>query len=137
MLWALANLVQVAHVALFVLLTAGILFAAAGNMRGRPKLATGFWTLFAITLAWQYIPGCPLTSIERWLRLRVEPDWDRELSLLRVTLRSVTGLTPPAWSDVVFPATLGALATYALTRWHLAGLVARIRAALRPASGTG
>ena len=69
LLWALADLVLAAHIALFLLLVAGVSVSAAGWWRPGARAALAFWPMLALTLAWAVAPvDCPLTGLETWLR---------------------------------------------------------------------
>ncbi len=125
--WVLANLVLTAHIALFAFLAVGVLVAAAGWLRRRSRQALVFWFVLVVTLAHQPVPGCGLTVLERWLRSKEHPGWDREVSLLRTVIETATGARPPAVFDIVFPATLGAIALYAFSRYHLRDYASAIR----------
>ena len=129
--WVLANLVLTAHLALFAVLVAGVVLAAAGWLRPRIKLSAAFWLTLFVTLAWQPLPGCGLTQLERWLRCRVEPDWDRDLSLLRVVFETVTGVRAPAILDVIFPVSVAALGVYAFASYYLRDLLATVQRRMR------
>jgi len=125
--WLLANLVLAGHISLFVLLVFGLILAAAGWMRRHGKLAVVFWLTLVVTLARQPLPGCGLTDLERWLRWKQDPEWDRELPLLRTVVETLTGAHPPAILDLLFPAILGTVGIYAFARYHLRDLVDMIR----------
>jgi len=125
--WTLANLVLAGHLSLFVLLVLGVVLAAVGWMRRHMRVAVAFWLTLVVTLAWQPFPGCGLTKIERWLRWKQDPDWDREMSLLRTIVETVTGARPPAVLDYVFPASVAVLGLYAFGRYHLRDVLAAIR----------
>lgn len=126
--WTLANLVLTAHIALFVFLVFGVIMAAVGWMRRHTRVAVVFWLTLVVTLAWQPFPGCGLTDVERWLRWKQDPDWDREMSLLRTIVETVTGIhRPPAVLDFVFPISVAVLGAYAFARYHLPDLLAFIR----------
>ena len=123
----LANLVLAAHILLFVFLALGVVLAAAGWMRRHARMAVVFWLTLTATLALQPVPGCGLTQLERWLRWKQDPDWNRELPLLRTVVETVTGVHPPAILDIVFPAALAVLGVYAFARYHLCDLLTAIR----------
>ena len=125
--WILANLVLAGHIALFVFLVFGVILAAVGWMRRRARAAVLFWLTLVVTLAWQPFPGCGLTDLERWLRWKQAPDWDREMSLLRTIVDTVIGIHPPAVLDFVFPTSVAVLGAYAFARYHLRDLLAAIR----------
>ncbi len=125
--WILANLVLVAHILLFVYLALGVVLAAAGWMRRHTRAAIVFWLTLTVTLGLQPVPGCGLTQLERWLRWKQDPDWHRELPLLRTIVETVTGVQPPAILDTVLPAALAALGVYAFARYHLRDLLTVIR----------
>ena len=82
LLWALGDLVLVAHIALFLLLVAGVTMSAAGRWRPGSRAALVFWPVLALTLAWAVAPvDCPLAGLETWLRQREVPGWERQLDL--------------------------------------------------------
>ena len=132
--WLLANLVLAAHILLFVFLALGVVLAAAGWTRRHARAAVGFWLALTVTLALQPVPGCGLTQLERWLRWKQDPDWHRELSLLRTVVETVTGVHAPAILDTLFPAALAVLGVYAFTRYHLHDLLTVLR---RPTKAPG
>lgn len=126
MWWLLANAVMALHVALFVLLAAGVLLAAAGWMRSHGRISRVFWPALVVTLGWQALPGCILTDLERWLRRQDQPGWDRQMSLARTITGELTGVYP---SEGVFAALAGALAVLALlaaARYHGSGVRALV-----------
>ena len=125
--WILANLVLAVHVSLFVLLIFGLVLAAAGWLRRHVKVGFVFWLTLAVTLTSQPLPGCALTDLERWLRWKQDPEWHREMSLLRTVAETLTGAHPPAVLDIVFPTALASLAVYAFARYYLRDLLAAIR----------
>ena len=125
--WTLANLVLAGHISLFVFLVLGVILAAVGRMRRHMRLAVVFWLTLIVTLTWQPFPGCGLTDIERWLRWKQDPDWVREMSLLRTIVETVIGVHPPAVLDFVFPTSVAVLGLYAFARYHLPDLLALIR----------
>ncbi len=125
--WILANLVLAAHILLFVLLALGVVLAAAGWMRRHTRAAVVFWLALTVSLVLQPVPGCGLTQLERWLRWKQDPDWNRELSLLRTIVETVTGVHPPAILDIVLPAALAVVGVYAFARYHLRDLLTAIR----------
>lgn len=130
--WILANLVLAVHISLFGLLIFGLVLAAAGWMRRHAKVAVVFWMALAVTLTSQPLPGCALTDLERWLRWKQDPEWHREMSLLRTVVETLTGAHPTAVLDVVFPAALASLAVYAFARYYLHDLLAMIRRRTKP-----
>ncbi|MBI4219913.1 MAG: hypothetical protein HY682_07220 [Chloroflexi bacterium] len=126
--WVAANFVLAAHIALFVLLGAGLVAAAFGWLRGRPRLALAYWSALGISVGWQLVPGCPLTDIERWLRLQVDPAWAREPPLLRMVIETLFGFKPNALADYLFHSTLATVGAYALVRHHVGPAIARMLA---------
>lgn len=127
--WTLANVVLGAHITLFVVLVLGLVLAAAGWMRRRTRVAAVFWPALVVTVGWQALPGCALTTLERWLRWRDSPGWDRDMSILRTVLETVAGTRPPWVIDYIFPVTLAAVAVYAFGRYHLRDALALARRA--------
>ena len=129
--WVLANLVLAAHIALFIVLALGAAAAALGWMRRHLWVAIVYWPTLLVTLALQLVPGCGLTNLERWLRWKQDPDWDREISLLRTVFETVTRLPPPAVLDYVFPTAVAVLGIYGFARCHARDLVAFLRRRVR------
>ncbi|MBI4304928.1 MAG: hypothetical protein HY678_01285 [Chloroflexi bacterium] len=125
-LWILANFVLAAHIALFVVLAAGLVVAASGWLRGHTRLALVYWSALGIAVSWQLLPGCPLTDIERWLRLQVDPAWVREPSLLRMVLETLFGFRPNVFADYLFHSALATVGLYALIRHHAGPAFARL-----------
>jgi len=126
MWWFFGDIVLVVHIMLWFLLGAGVVVAATGWMRRR-KLAFVFWPTMVVTLGNMAVPGCILSDLERWLRQMVVPGWTRDMSLARTVSGAVTGYHPP---DALFTALgviLFSLAAYAFVRYHLRGIIARLR----------
>ncbi len=71
-----------------------------------------------ITALWQLLPSCALTDVEKWLRHRVEPEWDRTISVQRMLIRELAGVDIQEqvffWAGVV----LVIVAGYAFWRYH-------------------
>ncbi|MDP2949424.1 MAG: DUF2784 family protein [Chloroflexota bacterium] len=117
--WFLADAVLTAHVLLLVVLGIGVVVAALGWMRRRPRVALVFWPSLVVTLGWQALPGCPLSDLERWLRRMEAPGWDRDMSIARTLSGRLTGVHPPETVFAGLAALLGAMAVYAFVRYHL------------------
>ena len=116
--WIAANVVLGLHLALLTVLVVGLVAAAAGIMRRYPRLALVFWATLLITALWQLLPSCALTDIEKWLRHRVEPEWDRTISVQRMAIRELSGVDIQEqvffWAGVV----LVVVAGYAFWKYH-------------------
>ena len=84
--WLLANVVLTIHVLLFVVIVVGLLLAAIGVLKRYKKVSFVYWSVTIATLISQLIPGCQLTTIERWMRHQVDPSWEREYSSIARTL---------------------------------------------------
>jgi hypothetical protein len=127
--WLAANVVLGVHMALLAGLTVGLLAAALGVLRRYPRLALGFWATLVISAVWQPLPSCILTDMERWLRHRVEPEWDRTVSAQRMLIRELVGVDLREevfwWVGVVMVVVAG----YAFWRYHrdqAGGMVGRL-----------
>lgn len=91
--WFLADLVLAFHIALFVVLGAGVVLAALGLMRHHRRLNLLFWPTLAVSLGWAMAPvECGLPEIEVWLRQRVEPGWARTMDLPQTVTKSLSVL---------------------------------------------
>ena len=116
--WLAASVVLGLHMALLAGVSIGVVAAALGILRKYPRLALVFWVSLLVTALWQPLPSCALTDIEKWLRHRVEPEWDRTISVQRMLIREVTGVDLQEqvfwWMGVV----LVVVAGYAFWRYH-------------------
>jgi len=136
--WLAANIVLGLHMALFVVLVVGLIAAATGVLRYRTRLANAYWGTLLVAALWQPLPSCILTDVERWLRHRVDPDWDRTVSAQRLLVRELAGVDLGErvfwWAGVV----MVVVAAYAFWRYHwqpLVGGVRRLSYRLRTPSG--
>ena len=116
--WAAANVVLGLHMALLAGVSIGVVAAVLGILRRYPRLSLVFWVSLLVAAIWQPIPSCALTDMEKWLRHRVEPEWDRTISVQRMLIRELTGVDVQEqvfwWVGVV----LMAVAGYAFWRYH-------------------
>lgn len=116
--WLAANVVLGLHMALLAGVSIGVVAAALGILRKHPRLALAFWGTLLVTAISQPLPSCALTDIEKWLRHRVEPEWDRTISVQRMVIRELTGIDIQEqvfwWMGVV----LVVVAVYAFWRYH-------------------
>lgn len=127
MWWLFADIVLVVHILLWLFLGAGVVVAALGGMRHVHRLTLVFWPTMAVTLGSMAAPGCILSDLERWLRQMVITEWSRDMSLARTVSGTVTGYHPPDALFTILGVLLFSLAVYAFVRYHLKGLVARLR----------
>ena len=128
--WLAANTTLALHFLLLASLCVGVPAAALGLLRSRPWIALAFWTTLLVSAAWQLLPSCALTDIERWLRHRVEPDWDRVDSVSRLALRELTGIDAAEWVFKLIGVAMVLTAAYAFARYHrdqAGGLLCRLR----------
>lgn len=116
--WFAANVVLGSHMALFVVLVVGLIAAAGGALRYRRRLANAYWGTLVVAALWQPLPSCILTDVEKWLRHRVDPDWDRTVSAQRLLVRELVGVDLGErvfwWVGVV----MVVVAVYAFWRYH-------------------
>ncbi|MBI4282385.1 MAG: DUF2784 family protein [Chloroflexi bacterium] len=116
--WLAANVVLGLHMAVLAGVSIGVVVAALGILHRYPRLALVFWVTLLVTAISQPLPSCALTDMERWLRHRVEPEWDRTVSVQRMLIRELTGADVPErvfwWVGVV----LVVVAGYAFWRFH-------------------
>jgi hypothetical protein len=127
--WLAANVVLGVHMAVLAGVSIGVVAAALGILRRNPRLALVFWITLLITAIWQPLPSCALTDIEKWLRHRAEPEWDRTVSVQRMLIRELSGVDLQEqvfwWVGVVMVAVAG----YAFWRYHrdqARGMVGRL-----------
>ena len=93
--WLLANSVLGIHVLLFTGVVVGLFLASIGILKRYKKISLVYWSITVITLVSQLIPGCQLTTIERWMRHQVDPSWEREYSIARTLTNEFLGIDLP------------------------------------------
>ena len=116
--WLTADLVLVVHMLLFPVLLIGSVAAAMGILRAHVRLAIAFWGTFSLSALWQFLPSCILTDVEKWLRHRVDADWDRQFSVQRVIIKRVTGIDFQEWVFFWLGVALVLMTAYAFWKYH-------------------
>jgi hypothetical protein len=116
--WFAANLTFGLHMAVLSVLPVGVALAALGALRRYYRISVAFWVSLFVAALWQPLPSCILTDVERWLRHRVEPEWDRTASTQRVMVREVTGADLDERLFWWVGLAVVILGTYAFWRYH-------------------
>ena len=91
----LANLLLGFHILYIIILFIGTFFALFGYMRNRRLFSLFFFTNLSAAMFWQIAPGCPLTELERWLRLKVNPEWTSGTPLPEAIAENILGIDLP------------------------------------------
>ena len=91
----LADLLLGFHVLYISALFIGTFFALFGGMRKRRLLSFFFFSNLSAAMFWQIAPGCPLTDLEKWLRIKVNPDWTHGTPLPEAIAEKIIGVDLP------------------------------------------
>ena len=91
----LANLLLGFHILYIIILFIGTFFALFGYMRNRRLFSLFFFTNLSAAMFWQIAPGCPLTELERWLRLKVNPELTSVSPLPEAIAENILGINLP------------------------------------------
>ena len=92
---ALADTLLGFHILYIVVLFIGTFAALFGYMRRHRKSSIFFFANLIATMFWQIAPGCPLTESERWLRLKVDPNWTTSTPLPEAITEKIFGVDLP------------------------------------------
>ena len=91
----LADILLGFHIIYIVVLFIGTFAALFGLMRQHLKSSIFFFTNLAATMFWQIAPGCPLTELERFLRLKVDANWTSGTPLPEAIAEKLLGVDLP------------------------------------------
>ena len=91
----LADLLLGFHIFYIIALFIGTFFGLFGWMRNRRLFSLFFFANLCAAMFWQIAPGCPLTELEKWLRLKVNPNWIHGTPLPEAIAEKITGVDLP------------------------------------------
>ncbi len=109
-----ADAVFAAHLTLLLFIGVGAAAAMRAALLRHILWGRLYWTSLALTGLSQFLPGCPLTQLELWVRRLDDPASDRTHSILNTTQHFITRMWLPEW---VFTALLVAVLVISIYAW--------------------